>query len=74
MVDCMDPPVKLWVLVVYEMPDKVLSVKEEKCSQSINKDLIQSRSLLWQSWCWQYEGANYYSRDDKEDVVVQRCQ
>lgn len=39
MVDCVDPPVKLWVLVMYEMPNIVLSVKEEKHSQSVNEYL-----------------------------------
>ncbi len=40
MVDCMDPPVELMMLVMYEMPNIVLSVKEEKHSQSVSKNLI----------------------------------
>lgn len=40
MVDCMDPPVKLWMLVMYEMPNVVLSVKEEKYGQSPSEYLI----------------------------------
>lgn len=73
MVDCMDPAVKLWVLVMYEMPNVVLSVKEEKHSQPLDEYLIQGGSVPWQCWCRQDEHANYYSWKNKEYVVIKRC-
>lgn len=69
----MNPPVKLCMLVMYEVPNVILSVKKEKHAQSIYEYLIQSRSVLWKCWRRQYEHANYYSWQNKEYVVIQRC-
>lgn len=72
MMDCMDASVKLWMLVMYEMPNIVLSVKKEKYSQSASEKLIQSWSILWHCWCRQDERADYYNWHNKEYVVRQR--
>lgn len=68
----MDPPVELRLLVMYVMPNIVLSVKDEKYSQSINDYLTKSWGLLWQCWCRQYEDTNCYSWQNKEYVLIQR--
>lgn len=51
MVGRVHEPIELWLLVMNEMPDVVLSVKEKKYSQPIDDHLIQCRSSIWQFWC-----------------------
>lgn len=69
-VDGVDPPVELRVLVMDEMPDVVLGVKDEKNRQSLGEHLIQRRGVLGQRGRGQDEHADYHGGQNKEDVVV----
>lgn len=69
-VDGVDPPVELRVLVMDEMPDVVLGVEDEKNRQSLGEHLIQRRGVLGQRRRRQDEHADDHGGQNKEDVVV----
>lgn len=69
-VDGVDPPVEPRVLVMDQMPDVVLSVKDQKHGQSLDEELVQCGGEVGQRGRRQDEHADDHSGQNKEDVVV----
>lgn len=69
-VDGVDPPVELRVLVMDEMPDVVLGVEDEKHRQSLGEHLVQRGGYGGQLRGRQEEHADDHRGQNEEDVVV----
>ena len=70
MVDGMNPAIQLRILMMYDVPDEVLCVKQKKCTKSINEELQYSWSINWQQG-WRHNVlVNQHRREDKHQVVV----
>lgn len=65
-VDGVDPPVKLLVPVMHQVPNIILSVKDKEHRQALDEELIERGGVAWQSRDGQDGDPDYYSRQGEE--------